>query len=266
MRLGLPISAMVVGFNEANFLPQCFDSISFCDEILYTDLGSTDNSVDIAQKHAQQIFKRRPVPSCEMIQTEVVHYTKNDWVLFIDPDEKVDPVLAQQLMDEFDSITSNPAIGGVAVPWQFYFKRKKLNGTVWGGMNSKFLLVNKNRFIFDPVVHYGRKLKDGFTAYVITPNVSKTNVLHHYWMNSFKIFLRKHNRYLKNEGQDRYNLGVRTEWSKVITSPLREFYRSFYIKKGYKDGILGVALSAFWAWYQSSAILSLFKVQRRLSK
>ncbi len=257
---------MIVGYNEEHFLKQCFESVSFCNDVHYTDLGSTDNSIMVAQQYANNIYHRQPVPSCEMIQAEVVNYTKNDWVLFIDPDEKVDPSLAEQIANEFDAINANDKIGGVMVPWQFYFKQKKLNGTVWGGMNQKYLLVNKHRFHFDPVVHYGRKLKDGFVQYTIEPDASKTNVLHHYWMSSFKVFIKKHLRYLKNEGQDRYDLGVRTGWSKVVVSPFKEFYRSFYTLKGYKDGPLGIALSAFWSWYQTSAIFSLYKIQKKKAK
>ena len=257
---------MIVGYNEEHFLKQCFESIAFCDEIIYTDLGSTDSSLKIAETYADQIYHRLPVPSCEMIQTEVVNYTNNDWVLFIDPDEKVDPSLAQQIANEFDVIAASDKIGGVMVPWQFYFKKKKLKGTVWGGINQKYLFVNKHRFVFDPIVHYGRKLKEGFTHYKIEPNASKSNVLHHYWMNSFKVFIKKHLRYLKNEGIDRYNLGARTRWSKVIWSPINEFYTSFYTLKGYKDGPVGIALSAFWSWYQSSAIFSLYKIQKKKAR
>ena len=261
-----PVSVMIVGFNEEKLLPACFNSINFSDDIHYTDLGSTDNSLEIAQQYAHHIYHRKPVPSCEMIQTEVVNYTKNDWVIFIDPDEVADKTLIDELLRNFRSIAADVNIGGVRVPWQFYFKKTKLKGTVWGGKNQKFFLVNKHRFSFDPVVHYGRKLKPGFAAYDLPLNPSGSNILHHYWMNSFKIFIRKHRRYLVNEGIDKFNLGVRTKLKDVMLAPYREFKRSFITLKGYKDGLLGIFLSAFWAWYQSSALLSLYQIQKRQSE
>ncbi len=256
---------MIVGFNEEKLLPACFQSVSFCDDVHYTDLGSSDGSIKIAEQYASQIYHRKPVPSCEMIQTEVVHYTKNDWVVFIDPDEVVDESLVNDVLAKLNEIKDQQSIGAIRVPWQFYFKKTRLRGTVWGGRNQKFFLVNKHRFDFDPVVHYGRKLKPGFSAIDISLNSNETNVLHHYWMNSWAVFIRKHKRYLINEGIDRYNLGVRTSFKEVLLAPYREFKKSFWTLKGFRDKFLGLFLSLFWAWYQTSAMYSLYKIQQRKS-
>lgn len=254
----LPISVMIVGYNESRFLSNCFKSINFCNEIVYIDLGSTDNSLIIARAYASQIYLRSKVPSCEMIQTEIVNYLTNDWVIFIDPDENVDVVLAEEIQARYLTFVKDDKLGGVTVPWQFYFKRHKLKGTVWGGVNHKYLLVNRHRFSFDPVIHYGRKLKDDFIQYTIESNSAKNNVLHHYWMEDFRVFVKKHLRYVRNEGKDKYDLGIRTSWKNVLLAPSKEFYRSFFTLKGYKDGFIGLALSVFWALYQSASLGSLY--------
>lgn len=257
----LPISAMIVGYNEEKFLPQCFESISFCDEIIYTDLGSTDDSINIATNFAQTILEREKVPSCEMIQAEVVHYLKNDWVLFLDPDERVDVSLAIEIQEKFKDFSNNEKLGAVMVPWQFYFKKKKLKGTPWGGINKKYFLVNRHRFLFEPIVHYGRKLLPEFNATEILFDGNQ-NVLHHYWMNSYSVFFKKHCRYLKNEGMDQYNQGIRSGYKKIFLSPFKEFHFSFITTKGYKDGLLGFFLSAFWAFYKTYIAIDILKIQR----
>lgn len=261
----LPISAMIVGYNEEKFLLACLKSINFCDEIFYTDLGSTDDSIKIAEQHKAKIFyrDRANVPSCEMVQTELVNYTKNDWVIFIDPDEVVDNDLQQQIINEFEKITADNLIGAVRVPWQFYYKKKKLLGTVWGGSNKKYFLVNKQRFDFLPIIHYGRTLKKGYRSYDMLENEHKTNVLHHYWMNSLKVFLQKHKRYLKNEGTDNYNAGIRVGIKKVLETPFKEFYQSFINKKGYKDGFTGFFLSSFWAYYKTHIAVDILQIQNK---
>ena len=183
---------MVVGYNESKLLNSCFTSLSFCDEIIYTDLGSSDNSLEIAASFTNKIYKRNKVPSGEYIQAEIGNYTINNWVIFIDPDETVDKILQQQIINEFHKIIINPNIGSVTVPWLFYFKKYKLIGTIWGGNNKKCLLVNKNKFDFLPITHYGRKLRIGFSDHEILLNEWGTNLLHHYWMTSYSIFLKKH--------------------------------------------------------------------------
>ncbi len=261
----LPISVMIVGYNEAHFLRPCLDSVSFCNEIIYTDLGSTDDSIEIARRYTENVYikDKKNVPSCEIVQAEVIHITKNDWVIFIDPDERVDEVLARQIADEFNVIKKNDKVGAVMVPWQFYFKTKKLRGTVWGGVNKKYFLVNKYKFSFLPTVHYGRTLKQGFNVYEINENKQQTNLLHHYWMNSYKVFIKKHFRYLKNEGIDNYNLGVRVAAKKIILVPFKEFYFSFIDKKGYKDLFIGFFLSLFWAFYKTYIAVDIFMIQQK---
>jgi len=261
----LPISVMIVGFNEAPLLKACFESVSFCEEIVYTDLGSSDESMDIAHSFASTIYRRQKVPSCEMIQAEVVHYLKNNWVIFIDPDEVLDVSLADMIRTNFQRYSSDPLLGAVMVPWQFYFKKIKLSGTVWGGINKKYLLVNRVRFVFSPVVHYGRKLAAGYRSEDIQFDGSQ-NVLHHYWMNSYKVFVRKHRRYLKNEATDQYNEGARTCKKAMLLTPFTAFKESFFNKKGYKDGLTGLTLSLFWSYYKTHIAIGLLKIQQATKK
>ena len=259
---------MIVGYNEASLLETCLQSINFCDEIFYTDLGSSDDSIKIAMKYACNILHRdkKMVPSCEMVQTEVVNYTKHDWVIFIDPDENLHDSLKEQIINEFNKITTDPYIGAVSVPWQFYFKRHKLRGTVWGGENKKYFLVNKNRFIFLPIIHHGRILKNGFKQYQILLNKSCTNILHHHWMNSYKIFFKKHRRYLLCEARNQYNEGARSSLKKVLFTPSKEFYNSFVAMKGYKDFFIGFFLSLFWAYYKTHIALDIYFYQKKVNK
>lgn len=253
---------MIVGFNEAHFLQQCLDSISFCDEIVYTDLGSADDSVKIAEEAGATIHYHDKVPSCEMIQAKMVHQLKNNWVIFIDPDERVDPILAVEIHALFNELKNAPNTGAVLVPWIFYFKKRKLRGTVWGGLNHKYFLVNRNRFEFAPVVHYGRKILPGYQIKELA--FTGSNILHHYWMNDYNVFFKKHKRYLKNEGIDRYQMGIRQSKKSIIIKPFKEFYKSFITKRGYKDGIRGYFLSVFWAYYETYIGIDLLRIQRKM--
>ncbi len=258
----LPVSAMVVGYNEGYLLDNCLSSLFFCDEIIYTDLGSIDNSISIAQKYCSQVYSRNIVPSGEYIQAEIVRLVKNDWVVFLDPDEVVDLSLVSLLKENFKTISDSNVIGAVIVPWLFYFNGRPLKGTIWGGMNTKYFLVNRNRFEFSPVTHYGRKLIEGFESLRVPPNTSSTNVLHHYWMKDYRMFFKKHFRYLKKEGKDQYELGVRFRGVQyTLLIPFREFINSYVKCAGYKDGLIGLFLSLFWAFYQSYIAVDILMIQ-----
>lgn len=55
----LAISDMVVGFIEGLFLEQCLNSICFCDEILYADLGSTWVIDNLVKNNPTYVFHKR---------------------------------------------------------------------------------------------------------------------------------------------------------------------------------------------------------------
>ncbi|WP_149242269.1 glycosyltransferase [Dyadobacter sp. 32] len=255
----LNISAIVVGYNESAILKSCLQSISFCNEILYFDLGSVDDSVQIAKELGALVHHHEKVPGCEWIHAKFANSTTYEWVLIIDPDEVVDKDLELEMYRQFENgIGDN--IGAIKVPCLFYYKDKRLRGTPWGGLNKRIFLIHNKRFLFTPVVHVGRKLLPGFIYLDI--NI-ETQCSHHYWMTDFNMLLEKHKRYLKNEGESRFKEGFRTSVLKIVTSPARQFYYSFVTKKGYLDSFLGVGLSIFWAWYQTAASLELFRVQRK---
>ena len=253
---------MVVGYNEEKLLPACLSSLWFCDEIIYTDLNSTDASIDIASQYTDKIFYRQIVPSCEYIQSEIINYTTHEWVVFIDPDEVIDKILGQEIINNFLIWQTNDNIGAIEVPWQFYFKKHKLKGTIWGGLNKKVLMANKKRFEFKPIIHHGRSILPEFEIFQLNFN-GKSNVLHHYWMNNWTVFWSKHQRYVEGDIIYSYEHGRRYSKKEVLFKPLEAFIESFIKKKGYKDYFLGFFLSLFWSYYKTRVAIGSLILQSK---
>lgn len=258
----LPISAVVVGRNEAKILKRCLKGISFCEDVTYVDLDSSDGSLEIAQAAGANVQSHAVVPIGEFILSEKSSTTKHSWILITDPDEYVDPTLSSQICDLFAHLAKSLNIGSVTVPWRFYFKNKPLLGTPWGGANRRVLLANRDRFGFTPTVHGGRKLAEGFISLDIPPNGD--NCVHHFWMESWTQLLEKHRRYLRLEGKARFEAGSRVSLVTILISPAKEFVVSFAKCQGYRDGFTGLLLSLFWAWYQTSARVENYKYQRKI--
>lgn len=252
----LPISALVVSYNEAGLLDRCLRSIDFCDEIVVYDLGSTDDSAEVAKNTGATVRKHRRVPHAEIVYAKEVPKLKHDWVLVTDPDEEVDSELRSQLFENFRTIPSSTAV--VRAPMQYYFKNRALRGTVWGGISNRQLLMNRQRAIFRPLVNTPITIRPGFK---LQRWPYKGGVVHHYWMRGYRELLPKHRRYLTKEGKARYERGERVGYIGIIRSPLRSFYDSFVRQKGYLDGLTGFILSLFWAWYNTNALVRLKREQ-----
>ena len=254
---------MVVGRNEGYKLKDCLRSLSFCDEILYADLDSADNSVEIASSFNCRIFNYKTFgPAGEYTQAELIKLVKNDWVIHLDPDEVITENLKEEIISKLPIISQDDNIGVVYVPWQYYFGKKRLKGTVWGYKKEKGILINKNKYEILPITHYGRRLKDGYKSYHLMNNGS--NLLNHYWMDDMQNFIKKHRKYLKDEGRDRYEKGDRITVFGIVGRVFYQFIKSYLLTRGYKDGFTGLFLSLFWVWYTTNSNISLFLIFRAL--
>ena len=261
----IPISAVIVTYNEDRYLDKCLKSISFCEEIIVVDLGSTDNSLKIARDNSVKIVNHEKVKIVEVIHSKLHELVSNKWVLVMDPDEVLDEELSKEVRRIFiNEINNSSKIGSLTVPWKFYFKETPLIGTVWGGERYRLLLAHIDRFTFTPKVHVGRSLKKGYLSKQLDYNLN--NFIHHYWMSSYQQLFEKHRRYLKLEGEARFDKGQITGVKALVKLPYMKFKESFISKDGYKDGLVGLFLSLFWVWYSFNAEFSLFQVQHRLKK
>ena len=93
------ITVCIVCRNEADKLVPCLESIRWADEILLMDLSSEDDSASIAQRYGARILRRDPFPIVEPLRNEIAASATNDWILALDPDERVTPGLAQALKE-----------------------------------------------------------------------------------------------------------------------------------------------------------------------
>ncbi|MGX5688838.1 hypothetical protein [Arcticibacter tournemirensis] len=261
--LQIKVSAIVVGRNEGAKLHNCFASLQWCDEILYADLNSRDKSLEIAEAFGCSIYQYSVFgPAGEYTQSKLMDKVRNEWVLLLDPDEVLSDSLIKDINVTLKVVAKDFQIGSIELPWQFYFGRHRLLGTVWGGEKYKEILVHRNRFDVLPITHYGRRRKAGFEKYTIRR--MGENIIHHYWMDDISSFISKHHKYLRDEGRDRYNRGERVNLLKIILCIPYQFLYSYIKMRGYKDGFIGLFLSIFWAYYIFRCYTSLYSIARKI--
>lgn len=243
------LTAMVVGLNEANLLKSCLNSIQFCGKILYFDLGSVDDSVKIADALGAHVTLTEKVPYGEFVRAKNISKVETDWILITDPDEYLDPKLSETIVTNWNEYATRPQLGGIRAPIQYYFKNKPLLGTPWGGENSRLLLLRKEAFEFTETVHGGEKLNPGFNIQLLPDSAG---IVHHYWSDSYMTLIKKHLKYLQHEA-DKLDPDRPIKLWKILVSPGYEMFYSYFLKKGYKDGITGLLLSLIWSWYNTAA-------------
>lgn len=256
------ISCFVVFHNEYDLVLPCLESVSFCNEIVLLNISGEERINQLLTGKDITIYQEKKEEIVELIRKGRIERSTYDWVLLIDPDERIDETLSAQIIQLFEN---NPdKYAGIQVPWQFYFASKKLNGTFWGQKgSSKLILYDKNKMSYSDKLHINHQVMDQSFSIL---NIEKNgrNVLHHYWSNNFDELYQKHRRYLAHEGKHKYEMGKRYNRSVQIKSFFSSFYDSYFIYKGWKDGWIGMRLSIFYAWYNYHVMESIKRYQQQL--
>ncbi|MGH8461366.1 MAG: glycosyltransferase family 2 protein [Stenotrophobium sp.] len=107
---------MVLTCNEADRIEPCLRSVhGWCDELLVIDSGSTDATVEIAQRYATRVYET-DWPGFGPQRNRALSYCTGEWVMTLDADE----VVTDELRREIDAMLSGDlsGISALAVPWQ----------------------------------------------------------------------------------------------------------------------------------------------------
>src|SRR5205085_3233881 len=90
------LSAVLITRNAGGQLDACLSSVSFCDEIVIIDSGSSDSTLAVAQRFNARVIQHDWMGFGRQKQF-AIDQANNDWVLCIDADERVSPQLAASI-------------------------------------------------------------------------------------------------------------------------------------------------------------------------
>jgi glycosyltransferase involved in cell wall biosynthesis len=253
------LSALVVTCNEAKHLAACLGALSFCDELVVVDLGSSDDSVAIAKRAGARVVPMPRAPFVEAVWPSAVELLQHDWVVLVDPDEIMPPGIGPVLQAH---LARDPQLGMIAVPSAYHVGNRPLRGTRWGQRQPKKVVFRRSAVDFVPVIHAGHKLRRGFTRLALDEAAS--GAIEHHWVDSVGQLIAKHVRYLPREGEALYRRGERFALGRATYVVARQAYRDLIHPNAHRDGVLGVSLGLFSVAYEAACWLSLRRHQRRV--
>ncbi|KUG10085.1 glycosyl transferase [Elizabethkingia sp. HvH-WGS333] len=233
------VSGLIITYNEERNIAVVLSCFNFCDEIIVVDSFSTDKTVEIAQQN----------PKVKVYQQEFVDYTKqrnkalslaeNDWVFFLDGDERTTPDLEKEIIDTINDKDSKDAYYIYRI---FFVGQKKINFS--GTQNDKnFRLFRKSKAFYTETKKVHETLEvQGSTG------ILKHKLLH-YSFEDFESFKKKMVYYGLLKGTELVEKGkkysVFTRWSKVAF----KFIKTYFLKLGILDGIDGLKISYLQSLY-----------------
>lgn len=97
----MAISVLIGTYNSGKYLRKVIDNVKDYDEVLIYDKGSTDNTVEIARNAGCRII-HMATDTDDTFQThnDAIRNAKNDWILFLRPNELA-PRELKKYLDDF---------------------------------------------------------------------------------------------------------------------------------------------------------------------
>lgn len=232
------ISVVILTKNEEKNIEDCLRSLDFCDEIIVIDDNSEDKTVELAKKSKAKVFTRTLNNDFSRQRNFGLEKARGEWILFIDADERVTP----SLCDEIIQLTNNP----ITQCNGFYIKRRDF---MWESElkygetgNIKLLrLARKDAGKWEGKVHEKWKVNGKLGEL--------KNPLLHYPHQTITEFLREINFYTDIRVQELYEKGASVYWWSIILYPKVKFFRNFFIKKGFLDGLPGLILALMMSFH-----------------
>jgi glycosyltransferase involved in cell wall biosynthesis len=94
------ISLCMIVKNEEKLLPQCLESIKdVVDEIIIVDTGSTDRTVEIAEKYTDKIYFHPWEEDFSKHRNQSISYATGEWIFILDADEVLSPESGKAILE-----------------------------------------------------------------------------------------------------------------------------------------------------------------------
>ncbi len=265
-RRPLPISAIVLTFNEEQNLRACLQGMAgWVTDLFIVDSGSTDGTLAIAEEFGAKVVAHKFETHTRQWRWALETLPlKTEWVIALDADQHVTPELAGAIAAAFAERGTSDSTDGYFLNRRQVFRGKWIK---YGGYYPKYLLKMFRRSAVslhdgDLVDHHfhvrGRLLR-------LKGDLVEDN------RNEAKIFdwIQKHNRYARLQATQeiqRLNSGAtpklfgspdeRTAWMKSIWGrlplylrPIGYFFYRYVLRLGFLDGKEGFVfhfMQAFW--------------------
>lgn len=268
------LSVIIIARNAENLIVDCIESVSFADEIIVVDNGSTDRTVDIAKSHKAKIISSQ-TDSFAKQRNVGLKEAKGEWAMYIDTDERVTHELARNIQSVIlgNDVTPESTIR------QAQGKNSRSTRLINDKTSPAAYRVTRQNFYFGnnpwpKQEHLERlfkrsKLKEWYGQLHESPRVEGeigdiSGLLLHYTHRDLTSMLEKTIEWSKVEAQLRYDAHhPQMTWWRFFRVIATGFYDSYISQEGYKAGTVGLIESIYQAFSMFITYARLWELQQK---
>ncbi len=231
------LSIGILTKNEARLIEGCVKSALFADEVVVLDSGSTDDTVEIAQRLGAKTFVSENWEGFAVQRNRLLTHMTGDYVFFLDADEVITP----ELRKEIERIVASEEQAVWKVMWTVVAYGHTLRHFK---SNTSMERLFPRRLIdhYEGVVHETAVLSDpGLQRHTL-----KSRLLHHS-RQSIRASLEKLTQYAMLGAAKRHAKGKRGGILRGLASATASFLKTYFIQLGFLDRGAGFLYCQFIA-------------------
>jgi len=246
-----PVSATLIAFNEQANIEGALASLSWADEIIVLDCGSTDGTLEICRRYTDRIFHRDWTGFVDQ-KNSAVEKASHDWIFSLDADERVSPELCREIQLLRSGDLSRP---GYRIPRVAFFMGRWIrHGDWYPDCQLRFFDRRRGRW-------QGGRVHESVK---VDEEPGRLNgEIQHYTYRSLADYLKRLETYSSLAAADYHQKGRVSTPLKLIGNPMMTFAKAYLLKGGCLDGVPGLMVAAMGAISVFFKYAKLYELQHR---
>lgn len=225
------LSVILITKNEILNIRECLASVSWADEIIVVDSGSTDGTLDVCRELGAQVYEH-DWPGFGVQKNRALGYASHDWLLSIDADERVTP----ELRAEIETVVADASsLDGYDIPRLSSFCGRFIHHSGWRPDYVLRLFRRDKAKFSDALVHEAVQMQG--------QRGQLQHSLLHYSYRDFEDVIAKLNSYSSAAADMQERRGKRGGLGTALLHGGWAFFRTYVLRRGFLDGREGVMLA-----------------------
>lgn len=225
------LSVIVITKNEEEDIRACVESVSWADEVVVVDAGSSDATADICREMGAKVYVHPGWPGFGPQKNRALGYATREWVLSLDADERVTP----ELRRDIEAAMRQPGAEAYDIPRSSSYCGRFMRHSGWyPDYVSRLFRRGAARFS-DDLVHE-RLLVKG------TIGRLQGELLHYAFRDAEEV-LRKLDQYSSAGAARMHAQGKRASLGGAVLRGIWSFVRTYILRLGFLDGREGFMLA-----------------------
>ena len=232
------LSVIIIALNQEANIGDCLASVSFADDIVVVDTGSTDRTVELARACTDRVLTT-DWQGFGPTKNYALDQARGDWVFSLDTDERVPPALQAEILA---TVAADGPLDGYRVARKNYFCGRWIRHLGWYP-DYTLRLFRRGRGRFRDREVHEEVVVDGPLGSLKTP-------LEHYSYRSVSDYVARMDRYARLAARELAKAGRRPCPGELFFRPLLSFFHLYVIRLGFLEGTPGYTLAVLMSTYK----------------